>query len=52
MTVYPVETAAQPLIELSPESVQLLTDLLLEGNCLEVTLDELSQLWSIWLLSK
>ncbi|CAG2172638.1 unnamed protein product [Oppiella nova] len=46
------ETAAQPLIELSPQSLELLSELLFEGNCLEVSLEETSHLWLVWQLSQ
>jgi len=46
------ETTPKPLIDLNPESQKLLSELLFEGNCLEVTLEETSHLWSIWLLSQ
>lgn len=46
------ETATQPLIDLSPQSMELLSELLFEGNCLEVALDETSQLWAIWHMSQ
>ena len=47
-----VETTPQPLIDLTPESQKLLSELLFEGNCLEVTLEETFHLWSIWLMSQ
>ncbi|XP_054168753.1 lysine-specific demethylase 5C-like isoform X2 [Oppia nitens] len=46
------EAVAQPIIELSAQSLEVLSELLFEVNCLEVSLEETSNLWLIWHMSQ